>query len=146
MIFCNFPLLLSVSLSVFQVYLDWHVPSHLGNSLHLWQRHPHRHGQHPSVSGNVPSAQHPLPAVCNSLGVRYLYIALFDSYFILSCSENLTLRGPTLIPSILLVLLYQYDCCRAHPLLLAVKRPSHSRGRGGGGEHASGSGTSSQKR
>ena len=58
---------LSVCVSFSQVHLDWYVPSHLRDSHHLRQGHPHRHGQHPPVSGNVPSTQHPLSVVCTSL-------------------------------------------------------------------------------
>lgn len=36
-----------------QVHPDRNVPSHLRDRHHLRQGHPHRHGRHPSVSGNV---------------------------------------------------------------------------------------------
>lgn len=58
-----------IKLFFYQVNLDGHVPSLMWDSHHLRQRHPHRHGQHSSVSGHVPSTQHPLSAVCDSINL-----------------------------------------------------------------------------
>lgn len=64
-----FSLALSVPLS--QVHPDRYVPSHLRDSHHLRQGHPHGHGHHPSVSGDVSSTQHPFSVVCNSLQAAF---------------------------------------------------------------------------
>lgn len=52
-----------------KVNLDWNVPSHLRDSHHLWQGHPHGHGQHSHISGNVSPVQHPFSTVCNILHI-----------------------------------------------------------------------------
>lgn len=46
-----------------QVYPDGDVPSHLWDSLHLWEGHPDRHGHHQALSGHVSPTQHPLSPV-----------------------------------------------------------------------------------